>query len=389
MGKVVTLMNERFIVQYDHLYKDTYFTGEYLAKKLGKEHQLVCVYSTLNEDECGDKNILSLITRLETVTTNEIVSKKSTRFNRAILREYLKANAKSIDVLVVFSCRVSTARIIKWFKKYNKNGKVYLKFDSSSLKKSKSSLPIRMAQKFYYHRIIAKKTDVFSIETKKAFEEALQFGMFGKDIKDKLTFVPNGIEQAADSEILSENEKENLIITVGRIGTEDKNNEMFIEALKKLDLQDWKVKLIGPVKESFRYYFEKCQEECPHIKNNVELVGQITDKKLLNQYYRNAKIFVLTSRSENFSLVLCEALRFCDYIVSTDVGAAEFCCDNGRFGKVIRSEDIDALTEALKNVMNGNTLNEDFYRNVNIFKTRFYWENVIEPVAEKLNSRKK
>lgn len=389
MGKVVALMNETFIVQNEHLYKDTYFTGEYLAKKLGKEFQLVCVYSTLNEDECGEKNILCLTPRLETVTTNEFVSKKSTRFNRDILREYLKANATSIDVLVVFHCRVNTARIIKWYKKYNKNGKVYLKFDSSSVKESKSSLPIRMAQKFYYHRIIEKQTDVFSIETKKAYEEALQFGMFGKDIKDKLTFVPNGIEQTADCEILSENEKENLIITVGRIGTEQKNNEMLIEALKKVDLQDWKVKLIGPVNESFRYYFEKCQEDFPQIKSNVDLVGQITDKKLLNQHYRNAKIFVLTSRSESFALVLCEALQFCDYIVSTDVGGAELCSDNGRFGKVIRSEDIDALTEALKNVMNGNILNEDFYRNVNIFKTRFYWENVIEPVAEKLNSRKK
>lgn len=389
MGKVVTLMNEMFIVQNEHLYKDTFFTGEFLAKKLGKEHQLVCVYSTLNEDECSDKNILCLTTRLETFTTNEFVSKKSTRFNRAILREYLKANAKSIDVLVVFHCRVNTARIIKWYKKYNKDGAVYLKFDSSSVKKSTSSLPVRLAQKFYYHRIIAKNTDVFSIETKTAYEEALQFGMYGKDIKDKLAFVPNGIEKTADSLISGENEKENLIITVGRIGTEQKNNEMLIEALKKLDLQDWKVKLIGPVNESFRHYFEKCQEEFPHIKDNVELIGQITDKKLLNQYYRNAKIFVLTSRNESFALVLCEALQYCDYIVSTDVGAARLCSDNGRFGKVIRSEDIDALTEALKNVMNGNILNEDFYRDINIYKTKFYWENVIEPVAEKLNSRKK
>lgn len=50
------------------------------------------------------------------------------------------------------------------------------------------------------------------------------------------------------------------------------------------------------------------------------LSGNIEDKNLLYDYYNKAKVFLFTSRRESFGIVLVEALRFGDCIITADVG---------------------------------------------------------------------
>src|SRR5690606_17243301 len=67
------------------------------------------------------------------------------------------------------------------------------------------------------------------------------------DLAEKFIHIPNGVSKVKGVEILEFKGKENIIITVGRIGTYQKNNQMMLEALSGLNLQDWKIYFIGPI----------------------------------------------------------------------------------------------------------------------------------------------
>lgn len=77
-------------------------------------------------------------------------------------------------------------------------------------------------------------------------------------------------------------------------------------------------------------------EEYKIIKliNIVILVGNIENKNLLYDYYNRAKVFLLTSRLEGFAIVYPEALKFGNYIITTDVGGAKDITNNGQIGIV-------------------------------------------------------
>ncbi len=144
------------------------------------------------------------------------------------------------------------------------------------------------------------------------------------------------------------------MITVGRLGTFEKNTEMLLNALAKVDLKDWKFYLIGPVEESFRLRINDFFRQYPEKKVSVIVVDAIYDKKKLWDFYNRSKIFVLTSRSESYALVLNEALRFKNYIISTEVGAAEDLI-KGKYGSFVEQDNSDMLASRLQSVIAGET----------------------------------
>jgi glycosyltransferase involved in cell wall biosynthesis len=126
-------------------------------------------------------------------------------------------------------------------------------------------------------------------------------------------------------------DKENIIITVGRIGTEQKNNQMQLEALSGLDLKDWKFVFIGPIENDF----------LPHTKNlpsNIIFTGNITDRAEIYNWYKRAKVFCLTSGWESWCLAMVDSLYFGCEIVSTNVGCFEDIT-NKEFGYEIKNAD--------------------------------------------------
>ena len=70
----------------------------------------------------------------------------------------------------------------------------------------------------------------------------------------------------------------------------------------------------------------------PNLKDKIDFTGNISDKKILSEYYNKAKIFFFTSRYESFGLSLMEAAFYGDYIISTETGCAKDITDNGKLG---------------------------------------------------------
>lgn len=78
----------------------------------------------------------------------------------------------------------------------------------------------------------------------------------GVSLKNKSTLLSNGFDedllQLFSMKECRYEEKENLIITVGRLGTFEKNTEMIIKAAEKVHFDNWKLVLIGPIEPKLK-----------------------------------------------------------------------------------------------------------------------------------------
>jgi len=156
-------------------------------------------------------------------------------------------------------------------------------------------------------------------------------------------------------------EKENIMVCVGRIGCHQKNTEMLLEALGKVDLKDWKIYMLGPVTSSFdlneggdfQKVIDKFFEECPQHQGKLVFTGMVYDQKKVFGYYNRAKVLLMTSRHESWGNVYSEAAALGCYILSTDVGGASLCSNDWKFGYRLRQEDADGLALALHDIVNG------------------------------------
>lgn len=163
-------------------------------------------------------------------------------------------------------------------------------------------------------------------------------------------------------------EKENVMVCVGRIGCYQKNTEMLLNALRKTDLKDWKIYMLGPITSSFdlkeggdfQKVIDQFFEECPWYKERLIFTGMVYDQKTVFEYYNRAKVLLMTSRHESWGNVYSEAAALGCYILSTDVGGATLCSNDWKFGYRLKQENIGDLAKAIEEVVEGKVdMNEE------------------------------
>lgn len=152
--------------------------------------------------------------------------------------------------------------------------------------------------------------------------------------------------------------KENIILTVGRLGTNQKQNHIMMEAFAKVaeELPSWKMRLVGSIQESFKPYMEDYFKRFPHLKDRVIFVGEIYERAELMEEYKRAKIFILTSNMEGFPNVAGEALWSGDFMITSAIDGRDDMTDFGKCGKVFPIGDIDALAKLFIEVCNDENL---------------------------------
>ena len=305
---------------------------------------------------------------------------------------YLLNKSKSIAVLNLFHFKKDNILYLLIYKLVNPQGKAYIKLDMDILffKNYNAFLFSNYALKNFILKALTswifKLTDLFSVETDQAKDYLLNVY---PELQNKLICIPNGVDNLyLDKEIPIKafQEKENIILTVGRIGTEQKNTELLLDALKITDLKDWKVYILGPIEESFKKYIADFYRESPQLENKIIFTGNITDRKELFDWYNRSKIFCLSSRYEGFPIAFPEALYFGNYLISSPVSSAEHITSKGKYGTVAKA-DAHEFSNALQNSIEPGFLSSQRYEEIRRFsKDNFTWPGIVKKLADQIKS---
>lgn len=180
-------------------------------------------------------------------------------------------------------------------------------------------------------------------------------GFYQKTIQEsKIKIIPNPIDEIMLSARKDYSERENVILTVGRLDT-NKNQRLLIEAFANLKVDNWKLVIAGD--GVLREEYKKLTATLG-IADKVEFVGNVNN---VSDYYNKAKIFVFTSNSEGFPNALLEAMSFGLPCISTDCpsGPSEII-KNSENGYLIEVNNRMQLEGQLTKLMNNPRLCKEF-----------------------------
>jgi len=180
------------------------------------------------------------------------------------------------------------------------------------------------------------------------------------DFKEKCVVVPFGVDLAryqADNKTLLEaagiktRYQKPLVLFVGRL-VYYKGIEYLVEAMKEVDA----ILLIagdGPLKERLAGIAAKSG-----ISHKVEFLGRPDDSMLLNYYHAcDMLAFPSVENSEAFGLVQIEAMACGKPVVSTNLPTGAGSVNvNGETGFVVPAKDRQALSAAINELVNSETL---------------------------------
>ena len=251
------------------------------------------------------------------------------------------------ELVLAFIAKISNPQI-----------KVYIKMD---LLKDKYLRQINTDKKLlvillqFFSGLLSKTVDLYTVECK-AYVDGLNNI---KRFKNKIKYLPNGYFN--DLVNINENiKKEKIILTVGRLGTVEKNTEMLVQAIENIDykiIKDWKVYLVGSTTDNFKNYILNVFYNKPYLRDIVIITGNISNKTQLYKIYAQSSIFVLPSIWESWGLALTEAMSFGCYPIVTDcndVFKEILNYGDSGFAKIIPSKDVMALQEAIEDAILNN-----------------------------------
>lgn len=305
---------------------------------------------------------------------------------------YFYLHAKEIDVLIRPHFSYQTAIIALIYKLRNPNGILYIFSEGYGLWLSlfrKNTLITRI-KNYFIRKVLYKTCEIankVSAELVDIYNYYKAQKPFLKD-PEKLIFMRLGIdEESLEKYKIKEIpvcQKEKLIISVGRHGSRQKNTELFLEALKHVDLKDYSVVFIGPIEKSeccFQNYIDTFFEQNKYLEKRVRFIGAIYDKEKLYTWFNRARVFVHTSVYESYGIVIGEAFRFNNYIISTDVGCAKDIISMG-MGELFPMNDVQALATSLQRVIDNDTDILSIYENKQINNQLISWENEIKKLGD-------
>lgn len=303
---------------------------------------------------------------------------------------HLWRNAKRINVLNLYHLSMETKLLSILYKHMNPGGFTYVKLDVNiqdeklALQRSIPRSKIRRYLGTRFHHEFFRAVDVFSAESAEGVEiVSRRYPM----MRNKLIEVTNGIEVAnlvQDRQSIVDS-KEDLIITVGRIGSYQKNNELFLGALAKADLKHWKVAIIGPYTLDFKILFDKFLKQNPVLQGRIDLVGNVSDKDSLMSWYRRAKILVITSRWEGFPLVFSEAQCHGNYIISTNVSSVAEITNNLQYGRIVVG-DVNAISSVITDVIENGICSKSMASEIIMYaREKYDWKKALQNLHKRIS----
>lgn len=162
------------------------------------------------------------------------------------------------------------------------------------------------------------------------------------------------------------------ILSIGRLD-ETKGHEVLISAFSSVAeyFPDWRLEIAGdgPLSAYLQSTIDR-----PGVSDRITLLGRVKDVQKL---YAKSEIFCLASRFEGFPNVLLEALASGCACISTDCesGPREIL-ENGRLGILTPVDDIDAMANALRRLMENQDLRSQFGSHSEYARERYHIKKI-------------
>lgn len=317
----------------------------FLSNMLSKKYDvtIICTYKLSNTPLVKLNNNVKVEYLTENIKPNkeEFISALKQRNIKSIFREgflsikilFLKKytmikKIKKLDDSLIISTRYTFSKLLgKYGKKdcikiaqehnHHNNNKKYIKKVIKSLKNIDYFMPVSQELTDFYSKIIKNK-------------------------KTKCYYIPHGIEHYPKK---CTNIEKKQIVSVGRLDP-IKGFIDLIEIFKKLEKQypEWTLNIVGDGKQ---YNELNAKIDELHLKDKVFLLGNKTREEL-NKIYSNSSIYVMTSHSESFGLVLLEAESFGIPLVAYDSaqGAKEII-KNAENGFLVSNRDVAEIVSKI------------------------------------------
>lgn len=294
---------------------------------------------------------------------------------------FLRTHIADMDLLILHGSFPYFEPILKLYRELRPDGKVYLETDPN----------------VFFTDVLEWDTTVFRRLLGGCDVIGASCRLMKKHLGQKwpcvLECIPNGFYNLTDADLTVDfPSKENVILTVGRLGTIQKRTDILLKAFARVFkyLPGWRLRLVGAVEAGFSSQYEELCASYPGMKEMVEFAGIIQDRQELYREYQKAKLFVLSSQMEGGTPnVIAEALYGGCYIVTSAIDGAADATGDGRCGRVFPLWDDEALANILLELCNGPTDWESLGREARVYAESFFdWEKNVKRLVYLLYGEK-
>lgn len=269
--------------------------------------------------------------------------------------QYVTDHYRDMDILTLYGPYPQYFAILETYRRLRPDGKVYLALDANSAWMDK----IHWNEPGFLR--FMDQCDVIATSCRR-MQRLLSIKW-----PYKIEYIPNGFYNFLNCDLsVNLSAKENVILTVGRLGTRQKHTELLLEAYSMICrfIPGWSLRLVGGIESTFQPYINRYFERNPHLKDRVIFTGIIEDKQQLLSEYKKAKIFALPSTCEGGNPNVASEALFCGcYIITSDVDASEDMTNHGKCGKVFPISDLNQLSQLLVSVCSNPKLIEEGGKN--------------------------
>ncbi len=260
--------------------------------------------------------------------------------DREVYGEYLEKNYEKMDVLILHGMYNETIDFLKRYRHLRPDGKVYCGLDMNKDWMGRIDWADPNVGEF------AQLCDIIATSCTYLRDEINRNPL----IPFSCRFLPNGFYNAESLDIIADaSVKENIIITVGRIGTGQKNNLELMIAFGNVShlIKNWKLKLIGSIEPEFQTIIDEFFSIRPDLKSRIIFTGTMVEKEKLYKEYAKAKICAFSSIVEGFPNVYAEALFHGCMFLTSDIGAASDITNLETLGITYECKNMKALEKAI------------------------------------------
>lgn len=264
---------------------------------------------------------------------------------------------KNLNTDILISSRIEFSKQIK------RNDIITISQEHSFIDNEKYIKKVRKSFKHIKYLIVMTKG------AKEKYDEWLK----NEKIKPEVVVIPNMIKENKNGKLSTL--CNNQIISVGRLeDVKDFYTLILVFSVIVKKYPNYVLKIIG--EGSMREKLEEQIKKC-NLQKNVILTGRRTENEINNELIKS-DVFVLTSKSESFSLVLCEAMNFGVPCIAfdVDVGPREIIQD-GKNGFLIENRNVDLMIERLDELLYNISLRRFFGSNSYNVAKNYYSENII------------